>query len=107
MMYDPRPFMSAAAAWQNATIAYSQMWVAAYEVIWRRSIDMALGRQTAAETTRMFFEKPVAFARAFEKAALAGVKQKGPAGTTLAAIKPIKNKAASNARRLRRRKSRR
>ena len=44
MMYDPRPFVSAVATWQNATIAYLQMWLAAYEVVWRRSLEMALGR---------------------------------------------------------------
>ena len=103
-MYDPRSYLSALMTWQKAAMAYAQMWMAANEVIWRRTTDMALGTMSASEATRMFFEKPVAYARAAEKAAMAGARGKGTASAALAAIKPVGAKAKSNARRLRSRK---
>ncbi len=107
MMYDPRLFWTSVTTFQKAAMAYGQMCVAANEVVWRRCLDMSLGTMTAVEATRMFYEKPVAFAQAAERAAMASALQKGHAGIALAAIGPISMAARSNARRLRSRKSKR
>jgi hypothetical protein len=107
MIYDARLFWTSVTTFQKTAMAYGQMWVAANEVIWRRCMDMSLGTMTAVEASRMFYEKPVAFARAAEKAAMASALQKGHAGIALAAIGPISTAARSNARRLRSRKPKR
>ena len=85
---------------------YSQVWFYASQVIWQRSAHMALGTMSQREAVRMFYEKPVAYAKAAERAAMAGASGKGVAGAAVAAIRPIRTKTKSNAKRLGRRKTR-
>ncbi|MFD0982422.1 hypothetical protein [Tropicimonas aquimaris] len=100
-MYDPRAVSRAMQTWQQASLAYTRMWLSASEVIWTRSMMMALGTMTPKEAAQMVFEKPTAFARAAEKAAVAMATSSGNAAAALASIRPIEAKTRSNARRLR------
>ena len=104
-MFDPMAYSKAFLTWQKASLAYSRMWLSASEVIWTRTAMMARGTMTRREATRMFFEKPSAFAKAAEKGATALASRGGTAAAALASIRPIESKARSNARRLRNRKS--
>lgn len=88
--------------WPNAVFAWQRMWMSAAEVIWWRSMQMALGTMTQTESTNMVMEKPVAFAKAAQQAALAAATGKTPAHVAVAGIKPVSRKARSNASRLRR-----
>ena len=103
-MFDPGIYFQAASLWQKAAMDYSRMWFYASQVIWRRSAEMALGTMSQNEATRMFLEKPVAYTRSIEKAALAAASGKGYAGSALAAVGPYKTKTRSNAKRLSRKK---
>ena len=96
------PMMLAAHAVQDAALAYGRMYVSANEVIQRRSLQMAFGQMGPEEAARMIFEKPAAFATAFERAALATVAGKDPVTVAMAAVNPIGQKTQANARRLRR-----
>lgn len=105
-MINPNIFIQATSLWQKATVDYTQMWFYASQVIWHRSAQVALGTMSHREATKMFFEKPVAYARAAEKAALARARGKGIAGSAVAAVGPLKTKTRSNASRLNRKKLR-
>ena len=80
--------------------------LAAQQVIDHRTMQMALGTMKPEEATRMVLEKPAAFMKAFEMAARSNAASRGHAATALAALKPIGEKTASNAKRLGRTKSR-
>lgn len=103
MIQTPFAAMTAATlAWQRAALAQTRMMMQANEVIWRRSIQMALGTMTAQEATRMVLEKPAAFMAAMERAATAAAGSRGHAEATLAALRPIGARTGANVRRLRR-----
>lgn len=105
-MYDPTAVMRAAATWQKACFAYGQMLMTANQVIASRMMQMSLGTMKPEEMTRMYLEKPAAFAKSFEMAARSASASRGYAAATLAGIKPIGAKTSSNAKRLNRRKRR-
>lgn len=105
-MFNASTFLQAASLWQKAAMDYSQMWFYASQVIWQRSADMALGTMSQREAVRMIYEKPVAYTKAAERAAMAGASGKGVAGAAIAAIRPIRSKTRSNAKRLGRKKIR-
>jgi hypothetical protein len=90
------------ASWNRLGMASLQLALASNEVIWRRSMQLAAGTMTPVEAARMMFEKPTAFARAAERAAVAAATRKGPLAVTESFIRPIGTKARGNARRLRR-----
>ncbi|MEO4044563.1 hypothetical protein AAFN47_23415 [Hoeflea sp. CAU 1731] len=89
-------------AWSRLTTAYMSLALASQEVVWRRSIKLANGSLTPVEFTRMFFEKPSAFAKAAERVATAAAARKGPVYVAEALVGPIGAEAKRNARRLRR-----
>lgn len=91
------------ATYQKTAIESQKMWLSASEVIWRRSMQMAMGTMTPVEAAQMVFEKPAAFAKATEKAAVAAAGNKGAATALAAFLTPIGTKAGSNAKRLRKR----
>ncbi len=101
-MFDPRRLLDAYAAWARVGTAVSRMNLAAAEVIVRRSAMMASGGMSAPEAARMMSEKPAAFAAAAQGAAMAMASGRDPARVAEAALKPLRAKAAANARRLRR-----
>tara|TARA_B100000749_G_scaffold267171_1_gene243866 strand:- start:241 stop:540 length:300 start_codon:yes stop_codon:yes gene_type:complete len=94
--------MSAAQSWQDAAVAYGRLYWSAQEVMQRRTMQMALGQMRPEEAARMVFEKPAAFASAFERAARATVKGYDPMSVALAAVQPIGARTRANAKRLRR-----
>ncbi len=71
------------------------------ETILRRSMMMGTGSMGAAEAVSMWFEKPTAFAKGFEAAALAAAKGQPQAQIMTAFLRPIAASAAANAARLR------
>jgi len=101
-MYDPMAFWKSAQTWAEFNRAYARMMFSAAEVIQTRTMQMALGTMKPEEATRMVLEKPAAFAKSFEMAMRATAASHGTAAAALAAVKPIGQKTASNARRLRR-----
>ena len=82
-------------------VAYSQMSLAAGEVILRRTMKMAQGGMTAGEAVGMVMEKATAFAAATEGAAMAAVTGRDAVGIASAALRPIRAKTRSNVRKLR------
>lgn len=96
--YDP---MKATVAWMNLLTAYSQMSMAASEVILRRTMRMAQGAMTSAEALAMVTEKATAFVAATEGAALAAAAGRDPLRIASAALRPIRAKTRSNVRKLR------
>jgi hypothetical protein len=104
-MFSPLAFNKAMQTWQQTQLAYTRMWLSAAEVIWTRSMMMSLGTMSSSEAARMVFEKPVAFAKAAERAAVAAASSNGAAAATLASIRPYESKTRSNVRRLRKRRS--
>jgi hypothetical protein len=100
-MYRPFDQMQAASAWMKFARAYSQMSVAAGEVIVRRTIRMSQGAMTGAEAVGMVMEKATAFAAATEGAAIAAATGADPARIASAALRPIRAKTRSNVRKYR------
>jgi hypothetical protein len=96
------PHMNLVSAWMRYATAYTQMSVAAAEVIFRRSLRMSQGAMTGAEAVGMVMEKASAFALATEKAAVAAARGADPARIATAALRPITARARSNVRQLRR-----
>lgn len=96
------PFLAASQGWYRAMLSYQRMWLAANEVILRRTLQMVTGTMSMAEANRMVAEKPVAFARAAQKAGQAAASGKNGAAIAAAAIKPVQRRAQSNVTRLRR-----
>ena len=94
--------MKTANAWMKFAIDYSQMSIAASEVIVRRSMRMSQGAMTAPEAVGMVMEKATAFAAATERAAVAAATGADPARIANAALRPIRAKTRSNVRKFRR-----
>jgi hypothetical protein len=88
-------------AWTKFAIAYTQMSVAASEVVLRRTLKMAQGGMTAGEAVGMVMEKATAFVAATEGAAVAAAAGGDALGIASAALRPIRAKTRSNARKLR------
>jgi|GEM_PF-2777537 len=78
-----------------------RLFMSAGETILRRSMMMSTGSMGAVEATSMWFEKPAAFAKGFEKAAIATAKGKPYAQVMTEFLRPIAASATSNAKRLR------
>jgi hypothetical protein len=94
--------MKAANAWVRFAMDYSQMAMAASEVIMRRSMRMSQGAMTGAEAVGMVMEKATAFATATELATVAAATGADPARIAHAALKPYRTKTRSNVRKYRR-----
>ena len=101
-MFTPFGQLSVANAWIKYAIAFQEMSMAAGEVILRRSMKMSQGRMTAPEAIGMVMEKATAFAAATELAAVAAATGADPARIASAALKPIRARTRSNARKYRR-----
>jgi len=85
-------------------ISFGQMLVEAQTVITLRTMGMAgLWNLGPAETQRMWLEKARAAQESGMAAAGALLGGQGPAGALSAALKPVRHKTRSNARRLVRR----
>lgn len=94
--------MKAANAWMRFAMDYSQMAMAASEVITQRCLRMSQGAMTGPEAIGMVLEKATAFASATERAALAAAKGADPARIAHAALTPYRVKTRSNVRKYRR-----
>ena len=101
-MFSTTAPMRTASAWLKLAIDYSQMTVAASEVIVRRTMLMSQGRMTGPEAVGMVLEKATAFATATERAAVAAATGADPARIANAALRPIRAKTRSNVRKYRR-----
>ncbi|MEM8572783.1 MAG: antifreeze protein [Pseudomonadota bacterium] len=97
------PFYSVQAvnSWTKFAVQYGQMNMAAAEVIARRTAQMSQGSMTGPEAIGMFMEKATAFAAAGENAAVAAARGADPVSIATAALRPIRAKTRSNAKRLR------
>ena len=91
-----------ASSWMRLATAYTQMSVAASEVIWRRSIRMSQGAMTGPEAVGMVMEKATAFVAAAEGAAVAAARGGDAAAIASAALRPIGARTRSNVRKYRR-----
>jgi hypothetical protein len=98
---DPYKSIQAANAWMRFATHYSQMNMAAFEVIMRRTILMSQGAMSAPEAVGMVLEKATAFVAAGEKAAMAAARGGDATKIAAAALRPIRAKTRANARRLR------
>lgn len=94
-------FLQSGHNWQKAAIEEQEMWLAASEVIWMRTWQFLTGTMTASEATKMFVEKPFAFAQAAQEAGEAVVSGEDAGAITRAAVGPLRREARDNARRLR------
>ncbi len=101
-MYTPFSQVRLAKAWMEYAVAYSQMSLAAGEVILRRSIRMSQGAMTAPEAMGMMMEKATAFAAATEGATVAAAAGGDAARIATAALRPIGAKTRANVRKYRR-----
>lgn len=101
-MVSPLGPMAAANAWMKFAMEYSQMSIAASEVIMRRTMRMSQGAMTGPEAMGMVLEKATAFATATERAVVAAATGADPALIAHAALKPYRVKTRSNVRKLRR-----
>ncbi len=88
-------------SWMKYAFAYTQMSVAASEVILHRSMRMARGAMTAPEAIGMVLEKATAFATATERAAVAAATGADLARIATAALVPISAQTRSNVRKYR------
>ena len=89
------------AAWIDYATAFSEMSLAASEIILRRTHRMATGAMTPPEALAMVLEKGTAFAVAAERAALAAARGGDAAKILTAALGPYGDKTRSNVRKLR------
>lgn len=103
-MYDlsPASLTNLTTAWMQFAFTYGQMWMAAGEVIARRSLRISQGAMTGAEAVGMVMEKATAFALASERAAVAAARGDDPAAIATAALRPIRARTRANVRSLRR-----
>lgn len=83
-------------------IHYSQMNVAAAEVIMHRMTKMAQGGMSGPEAVGMVMEKASAFTKAGERAAIAAARGANPVTIVSAALSPIRARTRSNVRKYRR-----
>ncbi len=96
--FDP---LKTASSWAAFGVAYTEMSIAAAEVIVRRSMKMSSGAMTAGEAVGMVMEKATAFAAATEGAVIAAATGGDPLRIANAALRPIRAKTSSNVRKLR------
>jgi hypothetical protein len=96
---DPLKFAN---SWMRLAAAYTQMSVAASEVILRRSIRMSQGAMTGPEAVGMVMEKATAFVAAAEGAAVAAAGGADALAIASAALRPIGATTRSNVRKYRR-----
>lgn len=89
------------ASWSRLAVAYSEMSMAAGEVIFRRTLQMSQGAMTPADAMSMVMEKATAFATSTEKAAVAAAQGADPIRIATAALQPYGLKTRSNVRKLR------
>ena len=101
-MFPPFDQFRIAESWMKYAVAYSQMSLAAGEVILQRSLRMSQGTMTAPEAFGMVLEKATAFAAATEGAAVAAASGGDVARIAHAALRPIRAKTRSNVRTYRR-----
>jgi hypothetical protein len=100
-MFGPFDSVKAANAFMRFALQYTQMNIAAAEVIARRTLMMSQGGMSGPEAVGMVLEKATAFAAAGENAVVAAARGKDPVGIASAALRPIRAKTRSNAKRLR------
>ncbi|WP_424926575.1 hypothetical protein [Amaricoccus tamworthensis] len=93
--------MEATNSWMRLGLHYTQMNMAAAEVIAHRVMRMSQGTMSASEAMQMVMEKGSSMALASEKAAMAAVKGSSPVEIATAAIGPLRAATRSNAKRLR------
>lgn len=84
------------------TTAYQSMAMAAGEVIFRRTLQMATGSMSPPDAIGMVLEKATVFAAATEKAAIMAARGGDPVRVATAALQPYGVKTKANVRRLRR-----
>lgn len=89
-------------ALMELAVAYQAMSLAAGEVIFRRTLQMATGAMTLPDAIAMIFEKGTVFALAAERAAVAAARGGDPVRVAQAALRPYGVKTRANVRRLRR-----
>jgi len=87
--------------WVALAFQQQRLAMGAGETILRRGMMMGTGSMGAVEAASMWFEKPAAFAKGFEKAATAMAGGKPQAQVMTEFLRPIAASAASNAERLR------
>ena len=90
-----------AADWMALGFQQQRLAMSAGETILRRSMMMGMGSMGAVETASMWFEKPAAFAKGYEKAAIAMARGKPSAQVMTDFLEPIAASAGANAKRLR------
>jgi hypothetical protein len=88
--------------WTRFWLAYSQMSLAAAEVIARRSLQMAQGSMSRQESLRMVTEKTSALVGSTQGAARAATAGASPPRILEAALRPYRKRTSANVRRLRR-----
>ncbi len=94
--------LEAARSLMALATAYQAMSVAAGEVIFRRSLQMATGSMSPPDALAMVMEKATVFAAAAEKAAIAAAQGGDPIRVATAALGPYGLKTKANVRKLRR-----
>jgi len=87
--------------WISLSLQQQGLAMSAAETIVRRTILMGTGTMNGVEATSMMMEKPAAFARGFERAAVAAAKGRSPVQVTEEFWKPVAGSAGANAKRLR------
>lgn len=93
--------LEAYASWSRFALAYSQMSMAAAEVIMRRSLQMSQGTMTPADALGMMMEKVTALSVSAERATQAAARGGDPLRIATAALAPYGTKTQANVRRLR------
>lgn len=88
--------------WMRFASAYTQMSMAAGEVVCRRSLRLATGAMTTPEAIGMVMEKASAMIASTEKATVAAARGADALGIANAALAPYGLKTRSNVRKLRR-----
>lgn len=89
-------------AMMELAMAYHAMSLAAAEVIFRRTLQIATGTMSPPDALAMVLEKGTVFADAAEKAAVVAAKGGDPVRIVHAALRPYGTKTKANVRRLRR-----
>jgi hypothetical protein len=101
-MFDYNKCVEATRALIQLSAAYQAMSIAAGEVIFRRTLQMATGSMSPPDAVGMVMEKATVFAAAAEKATIAAARGGDPVRVATAALKPYGTKTKANVRRLRR-----
>lgn len=94
--------LEATRALMELSVAYQSMVMAAGEVIFRRTLQMATGSMSSPDAIGMVMEKATVFAAAAEKAAITAAQGGDPVRVATAALQPYGVKTKANVRRLRR-----